>query len=40
MDGVSSVIIEYLPTIVMLIVGYVLVVVEMYLPGFGVPGIA
>lgn len=40
MDGVSTIIVEYLPTIVMLIVGYALVVVEMYIPGFGLPGIA
>jgi len=39
MDGVSSIIVQYLPSIVMLIVGFVLVVVEMYIPGFGVPGI-
>lgn len=40
MDVVSSIIVQYLPTIVMLIVGFVLVVIEMYIPGFGVPGIA
>ena len=40
MDNVSAIIVQYLPTIVMLIVGFVLVVVEMYIPGFGVPGIA
>ena len=40
MDGVSAMILQYLPTVVMLIVGFALVVVEMYIPGFGVPGIA
>ncbi len=39
MDGVSAMIISYLPSIVMLIAGFVLVVVEMYIPGFGAPGI-
>lgn len=39
MDGVSAMIIAYLPSIVLLIVGFVLVVVEMYIPGFGAPGI-
>ena len=39
MADISSLLIEYLPTIVMLLVGFVLVVVEMYIPGFGVPGI-
>lgn len=40
MDNASAIIVQYLPTIVMLIVGFVLVVIEMYIPGFGVPGIA
>jgi membrane-bound ClpP family serine protease len=40
MDGVSAMLVQYLPTVVMLIVGFALVVVEMYIPGFGVPGIA
>ncbi len=38
MDSVSYIIVTYLPAIVMLIVGFALVVVEMYIPGFGVPG--
>ena len=29
----------YLPAIVLLILGFALVVLEMYLPGFGAPGI-
>lgn len=40
MADISSLLIEYLPSIVMLLVGFVLVVIEMYVPGFGVPGIA
>lgn len=40
MADISGLIIQYLPTIVMLLVGFVLVVIEMYIPGFGVPGIA
>lgn len=40
MEAVSAMIVHYMPTIIMLIVGFVLVVVEMYIPGFGVPGIA
>ncbi len=39
MDGVSAMILEYFPSIVMLMVGFALVVVEMYIPGFGAPGI-
>lgn len=39
MDGVSAMILEYFPSIVMLVVGFALVVVEMYIPGFGAPGI-
>ncbi|MGI6240111.1 MAG: NfeD family protein [Christensenellales bacterium] len=39
MDGVSALVVMYLPTILMLIVGFVLLVVEMYIPGFGAPGI-
>ena len=40
MDGASVMIVQYLPTVVMFIVGFALVVVEMYVPGFGLPGIA
>lgn len=39
MADVGSLLIQYLPTIVLLLVGFVLVVIEMYVPGFGVPGI-
>ena len=31
--------VSYLPAIVMLVLGFALVVLEMYLPGFGAPGI-
>lgn len=40
MADISALIIDYLPSIVMLLAGFALVVIEMYLPGFGVPGIA
>ena len=40
MADISALIIDYLPSIIMLLVGFVLVVIEMYIPGFGVPGIA
>lgn len=40
MAGISALIANYLPSIVLLLIGFVLVVVEMYIPGFGVPGIA
>ncbi len=30
---------QYLPAILLLVVGFVLVVIEMYVPGFGIPGI-
>ena len=40
MADLASLLIQYLPSIVLLLVGFVLVVIEMYIPGFGVPGIA
>lgn len=40
MADISALIVDYLPSIAMLLVGFVLVVIEMYVPGFGVPGIA
>lgn len=39
MDSVSYAIVSNLPAVIMLVLGFVLVVVEMYIPGFGVPGI-
>jgi len=39
MADIGSLLIQYLPSIVLLLVGFVLVVIEMYVPGFGVPGI-
>lgn len=39
MGGLDSAVLSMLPAVVLLIVGFVLVVVEMYLPGFGAPGI-
>ena len=32
-------VVQNLPAVIMLIIGFVLVVVEMYIPGFGAPGI-
>ena len=40
MDVLSQMIIADLPAILLLVIGFVLVVVEMYVPGFGVPGIS
>lgn len=40
MADISTLLMQYLPTIVLLLVGFTLVVIEMYIPGFGVPGIA
>ena len=40
MADISTLLIQYLPSIVLLLVGFTLVVIEMYIPGFGVPGIA
>ena len=40
MADISALLMQYLPTIVLLLVGFTLVVIEMYIPGFGVPGIA
>ncbi len=39
MGGLDMAVLQLLPAVVMLIVGFALVVVEMYIPGFGVPGI-
>ncbi|MDO4356829.1 MAG: NfeD family protein [Clostridia bacterium] len=39
MGGLDSAVLQFLPSVVMLIVGFALVVVEMYVPGFGAPGI-
>lgn len=39
MEVLSQSIIANLPALLFLVVGFVLVVVEMYIPGFGVPGI-
>ena len=36
----NQIIIADLPAILLLVIGFVLVVVEMYVPGFGVPGIS
>lgn len=39
MEQVSVFLLEYLPSIIMLLIGFALVVLEMYLPGFGAPGV-
>jgi len=39
MEILSQAIISNLPAVLLLVVGFILVVVEMYVPGFGVPGI-
>ncbi len=40
MEVLNQIIIADLPAILLLVIGFVLVVVEMYVPGFGVPGIS
>lgn len=39
MTGLDSAVLSMILPVAMLIVGFVLVVVEMYIPGFGVPGV-
>ena len=39
MNGLDSAVIAMILPVSMLIVGFVLMVVEMYIPGFGIPGI-
>lgn len=39
MNNLLAFLAEYWPSILMLLIGYGLVVLEMYLPGFGAPGI-
>lgn len=39
LDGILNMIANNLPAVLMLVIGFVLVVVEMYIPGFGAPGI-
>lgn len=40
MNEMGAMIATHIPALVMLIVGYVLLVVEMYVPGFGLPGVS
>ncbi len=40
MDGLGSLLLNNIPVMVMLLVGVGLLVFEMYVPGFGVPGIS
>lgn len=39
MESVVSTILQNLPALVLLVLGFVLVLVEMHIPGFGAPGI-
>ncbi|MBQ4085977.1 MAG: hypothetical protein IJC54_05345 [Clostridia bacterium] len=39
MEFISQAILANLPAVLLLVVGFILVVIEMYIPGFGVPGI-
>ena len=40
MDGLGSLLLGNIPVMIMLLVGVGLLVFEMYVPGFGVPGIS
>ncbi len=40
MEYINQAIMTELPAVILLVVGFVLVVIEMYIPGFGAPGIA
>ena len=40
MDGLGSLLLDNIPVMIMLLVGVGLLVFEMYVPGFGVPGIS
>lgn len=40
MNELGALVASHIPALVMLIVGYALLVVEMYVPGFGLPGIS
>lgn len=39
MEFLSQAIIANLPAVLLLVIGFILVVIEMYVPGFGAPGI-
>lgn len=39
MEGLGALLLANIPALVLMLVGVVLLVVEMYIPGFGVPGI-
>ena len=40
MEGLGNLLLENIPVLLMMLVGVVLLVVEMYVPGFGLPGIS
>jgi membrane-bound ClpP family serine protease len=39
MDALGATVFQNLPALILLVLGFVLVLVEMHIPGFGVPGI-
>lgn len=39
MESVAAMIVQNLPALILLVLGFVLVLVEMHIPGFGAPGI-
>ena len=40
MEGLGSLLAGNIPVVIMMLVGVALLVVEMYVPGFGAPGIS
>ena len=40
MEGLGNLLLENIPVLLMMLVGVILLVVEMYVPGFGLPGIS
>ena len=40
MNELGALVMAHIPALVMMIVGYVLLIVEMYIPGFGLAGIS
>lgn len=40
MNELGALVMAHIPALVLMIVGFVLLVIEMYIPGFGVPGIS
>lgn len=40
MNELGAMVLAHIPALIMMIVGYILLIVEMYVPGFGLPGIS